>query len=266
MDTNVVILVTGASSGLGKATATLLSRSGYIVYGTSRRQSGVDGIRMLQLDVRDEASVKECVDEVIKDAGRIDVLVNNAGSMIMGPLEGTTADDAMELFDTNLFGTMRMVNAVLPSMRSRGSGKIVNMGSLSGTLPMPFLGAYSATKAAIFAYSSSLRHELMRMGIWVSVVEPGFFDTGILERTGRGSGKAFGYADIEEKVLLKMRKALRNGNDPKLVARAVLGIVRSRSPRLRYQVGKEKVYAALKRAVPDGVFDSMYRKYWGLGK
>ena len=173
-----VALVTGASSGFGRLTAEHLLRDGYRVFGTSRRElpDTERGVEMLTLDVRSEESVRECVGRVLQTAGRIDLLVNNAGLLVtVGPDEEVSPEEAQLLFETNFFGVTRMTHAVLPSMRSRRSGRIVNVSSLAGLLAVPGQALYSATKFAVEGYSEALRQELMPYGITVSLVEPGFF-------------------------------------------------------------------------------------------
>ncbi len=147
MSTEAVVLVTGASSGFGKLTGSLLAQRGFRVFGTSRKASGKqDGVEMVQLDIASDQSVKECVSNVLQKAGRIDVLVNNAGQVLTGGLEETSVEEAKAHFDSNFFGAVRMVNAVLPDMRKRRSGRIVNVASLAGTFPVPFEGYYGAAK------------------------------------------------------------------------------------------------------------------------
>lgn len=170
-----VVLVTGANRGIGHATAALLAEHGYRVFGTARKpaRESPDGFELVPLDVTSEESVRSCVSAVLERAGRIDVLINNAGVGLIGASEEASINEATALFDTNLFGVARMVNAVLPAMRARRSGLIINFGSLGATLPVPFHGYLSASKAAVTTYSDALRLELKSLGIDVSVVEPG---------------------------------------------------------------------------------------------
>jgi NAD(P)-dependent dehydrogenase (short-subunit alcohol dehydrogenase family) len=161
-------LVTGASSGIGKATAERLSRAGFRVYGTSRRagRAGQRSFEMLPLDVTSDESVAAAVAEMLRREGRIDLLVNNAGfSTAPAGAEESSMEQARSIFDTNFFGIVRMTRAVAPHMRSRGSGRIINIGSIFGFLPMPYMALYAATKHAVEGYSESLDHELRTMGI-----------------------------------------------------------------------------------------------------
>src|SRR4051812_47521298 len=185
---NKTALVTGASSGIGEATAACLATAGYKVYGTSRRgvEAGQRSFAMTPLDVTSDESVDAAVKEVIRLEGRIDLVVNNAG-FSTGPAgaEESSIEQARSIFDTNFFGIVRMTRAVVPHMRRQGSGRIINIGSVLGFLPAPFMSLYAATKHAIEGYSESLDHELRTRGIRVLVVEPAYtktrFDANLLE-------------------------------------------------------------------------------------
>src|SRR5207344_1189963 len=175
-----IALVTGASSGIGEATAKRLAAAGYKVYGTSRRRALPDqrNFEMLPLDVTSDESVAAAVSELIRREGRIDLLVNNAGfGVAPGGAEESSIEQAKAVFETNLFGLLRMTRAVLPHMRRQGSGRIINIGSVLGFLPMPYGALYAATKHAIEGYSESLDHELRTRGIRVSVIEPAYTKT-----------------------------------------------------------------------------------------
>src|SRR3954453_3566493 len=178
--TEQVALVTGASSGIGAAAARELVGAGVTVYGTSRKAAAGeerDGVVFLPLDVTDADSVAGAVREVFDRSGRIDLLVNNAGLGIAGAAEESSIEQARALFDTNLFGSMRMIRAVLPRMRKQGSGRIINVSSVLGLVPAPFGALYSATKHAIEGYSESLAHEGREHGIRLLLVEPGYTRT-----------------------------------------------------------------------------------------
>jgi len=183
-----VALITGASSGIGQATAERLADAGYTVFGTSRRAAPGAGraFEMLTLDVTSESSVAAAVEEVVRRAGRVDVLVNNAGfGVAPAAAEESSLEQAQAIFDTNFFGVVRMTRAVVPHMRKEGGGRIINIGSVLGFLPMPYGALYAATKHAIEGYSESLDHELRTRGIRVSVIEPAYtktpFDANFLE-------------------------------------------------------------------------------------
>src|SRR2546428_7222444 len=175
-----VVLVTGASSGAGQATARLLAQHGYRVFGTSRKPAGVEsapGLEVLELDVRADDSVAACISTVTSRAGRVDVLVNNAGYELAGALEELSMDEARAQFETNFFGVVRMVKSVLPFMHRQKEGRIINVSSLSGLSPIPFMGMYSASKFALEGYTEALRQELKPFGIHVSLIEPAFLKT-----------------------------------------------------------------------------------------
>src|SRR5687767_9393750 len=175
-----IALVTGASSGIGEATAQRLASTGYKVYGTSRRvRAGQRPFAMLALDVTSDASVEAAVSELMRLEGRIDLLVNNAGfGVAPAGAEESSMDQARSIFDTNFFGIVRMTRAVVPHMRRQGSGRIINIGSVFGFLPMPYMALYAATKHAVEGYSESLDHELRTQGIRVSIIEPANTRTG----------------------------------------------------------------------------------------
>ena len=181
MPASKVVLITGASSGFGKSAAALLADAGYRVCGTSRKPQGpIDGkVQMFAMDVDSNASVEACVGAVMGKEGRIDVLVNNAGTALTGGAEETSVEEVKAHFETNFFGPVRVTKAVLPSMRSQKSGRIINVSSVAAKLPVPFEGYYAAGKAALLAYSEALRHEVKSLGISVSVIEPGFFRTNL---------------------------------------------------------------------------------------
>jgi short-subunit dehydrogenase len=268
MEDKKVVLVTGASSGLGRAIAALLFQKGYKVYGTSRKppKESYNSYEILQLDVNSDESVNACIASLMTKAGRIDVLINNAGFVTTGAMEEMTIDQSKSIFETNFFGALRMVNAVLPIMRKQGIGKIINVGSLAGTIPVPFQGMYAATKAALLTYSDSLRQELKNLNIKVSIIEPGFFNTEIMENNPTETKSIDVYKKNEDRTLLKLSEVLKKGGDPRLVAETALKIVENPAPRFRYPVGKEKTYLLLKRLAPESIFESNVRNYWELDK
>jgi NAD(P)-dependent dehydrogenase (short-subunit alcohol dehydrogenase family) len=182
-----VALVTGASSGIGRATAKALQNAGFRVFGTSRRAAAesADGITMLACDVTDEQSVAKLVEEVLAEAGRIDLLVNNAGIGLLGGAEESSTAQAQALFDVNVFGVLRVTNAVLPAMRRQRKGRIVNLSSLLGLIPAPYSALYASTKHAIEGYSESLDHELRPLGIRIVLVEPAYTRTSFKENLVR---------------------------------------------------------------------------------
>jgi NAD(P)-dependent dehydrogenase (short-subunit alcohol dehydrogenase family) len=247
-----VVLVTGASSGIGRAIAQRFAERGWRVFGTDPLDAAAAAsgtVRGLVLDVRDDASVADAVATALGEAGRIDVLVNNAGLAVVGPLEEISVEQAIAQFDVNLFGVLRVTNAVLPVMRRQGAGRIVNVGSLAGLLPLPYMGIYSASKHALEGYSGALASEVGGFGIRVALVEPGFIRTAIDRAAITGVRRLDAYDAIRDRALSGIVRAVAEGNDPGLAADAVWRAATARRPRMRYPVGRGAALAGLLRAV-----------------
>ena len=261
-----VALVTGASSGIGKATALALKAAGYRVFGTSRKPAaGADGITMLVCDVTDDASVQRMVAEVLKLAGGIDLLVNNAGIGLVGGAEESSSAQAKALFDVNVFGVLRVTNAVLPTMRRQGKGRIVNMSSILGLIPSPYGALYAATKHAIEGYSESLDHELRTLGIRVVLVEPGFTRTSFEESITRPDRVDTLYDPVRTRMEAFMRRGVQQGDAPEVVADAVVKAAFATVPKRRYAAGKQaRQVSLLRRFLPEAVVDKSLRKFNGL--
>ncbi len=219
---------------------------------------------MLQLDVDSDRSASSCVSTLMERAGRIDVLVNSAGYALSGGLEETSIEEARAHFETNFFGTARMVNAVLPVMRRQRSGQIINIGSIAGTIPVPFEGFYAAAKAALLAYSEALRHEVKSFNVRVSILEPGFFRTNLGEARRSAARSIPDYDGMRNRAVAQLVEDFRGGEDPRLVAEMIAMIIETRSARLRYAVGREKRYLLLKRITPASTFEAGVRKHWRL--
>jgi len=269
MNRDKIALVTGVSSGIGRATATLLSGRGFRVFGTMRRLGEPDGqlgtVEVIRLDVRDEKSVRSCVQTVLDRAGRIDALVNNAAYALIGSSEETSIEEAKELFETNFFGALRMAQAVLPIMREQGYGRIVNIGSVVGFLPAPYQGIYAASKHALEGYSESLDHEVRQFGIRVAVVEPGFTRTKIDQNRQLIRQPLAVYTHDRNRVLSANPVNIANGDDPLGVASVVLEAFTSCSPRLSYPAGRQaKLATRLRPFIPASLFDKGLRKQFGL--
>src|SRR3990170_6895061 len=220
-----IALVTGASSGIGEATAERLAKAGYKVYGTSRRGAQTDqrSFEMLPLDVTSDESVATAVKELFRSEGRIDLLVNNAGfGVAPAGAEESSLEQARAIFETNFFGIVRMTRAVVPHMRRQGAGRIINVGSVLGFLPMPYGALYAATKHAIAGYSESLDHELRTRGIRVSVIEPAYtktpFDANFLE----ADAKLDEYREIRAAVSKRVKEVMATAEQPGVVADVVL--------------------------------------------
>lgn len=263
-----VVLVTGASSGVGQATARLLAKRGYAVYGTARdpvKAEPIAGVEILALDVRSDDSVAACVAGVRARAGRVDVLVNNAGYEHAGAAEELDIEEAKAQFETNFFGALRMVKAVLPGMREARSGHIVNISSLAGTAVVPFMGIYSATKFALDAYGEALRYELKPFGVHVSQIKPGFLRTAIGRNRQAAARKLSGYDGWRERALQAVGRFEEEGPGPEVVAQAVAKVLASRKPPLRCFVGREAaLVSSLKRFMPEGAFEAAVRKNFRL--
>ncbi|HWU22294.1 MAG TPA: oxidoreductase [Nocardioides sp.] len=259
-----VALVTGASSGIGRDTARELSAAGYAVIGTSRdaaKASPLDGVDFVSLDVASDASVDAAVSEVIERFGRIDVLVNNAGVGMLGGSEEHSIAQAQFVFDVNVFGVMRMMNAVLPHMRSQGGGRIINISSVLGLIPAPYMAAYAATKHAIEGYSESVDHEVREHGIRVLVVEPGYTGTAFESSSIAPDSPVGAYATQREVALDVLAAAMRKADDPAVVARAIVAAARADRPRQRSTAGSlAGRVSLLRRYVPSQAFDKQIRK------
>lgn len=258
-----VALVTGVSSGIGLATAKALRLAGYRVFGTSRRAvASADGITMLACDVTDELSVKNTVAEVLKQSGRIDLLVNNAGfGLAPAGAEESSIEQAQSIFDTNFYGIVRTTRAVLPHMRLQGSGRIINIGSVLGFLPMPYGALYAATKHAVEGYSESLDHELRTMGIRVSVVEPAYTKTQFGANLQQPDAELDAYREIRAALGKLLPQKVAAGDEPSVVAGVVLKAANAARPKLRYTAGKRaRLLQFLRRYAPAGVLDAGIRK------
>ena len=259
-----IALVTGASSGIGKATAERLASAGYKVYGTSRRgaQTGQRSFELLPLDVTRDESVAAAVSELMRLDGRIDLLVNNAGfGVAPAGAEESSIEQARAIFETNFFGIVRMTRAVVPHMRHQGSGRIINIGSVLGLLPMPYMALYAATKHAIEGYSESLDHELRTRGIRVSVIEPAYtktqFDANLLE----ADSKLDEYREVRAALGKKLKEVLATADEPGIVADVVLKAAIAARPKLRYAAGGvASRLRFLRRFAPAGLVDAGIRK------
>jgi short-subunit dehydrogenase len=262
-----VALVTGASSGIGRASAEALARVGFTVFGTSRKTitDGPKGVRMLVCDVTDDESVASLVSTVLSQASRIDLLVNNAGVGMLGGAEESSVAQVQALFDVNLFGVIRMTNAVLPSMRRRGEGRIINIGSILGLVPAPYSAHYSAAKHALEGYSESLDHEVRAFNIRVSVIEPAFVRT-VFDQNGIEPDsilKEYDRARAEVDALL--RDVMPKADRPEVVADVVVKAATDARPRRRYTAGKAaRQVSMLRRFAPTEIFDKSLRKQFRL--
>ena len=259
-----VALVTGASSGIGEATAKRLATAGYKVYGTSRRgaQSGQRSFAMLPLDVTSDESVEAAVSELIRLEGRIDLLVNNAGfGVAPAGAEESSIDQAKAIFETNFFGLIRMTRAVVPHMRRQGKGRIINIGSVLGFLPMPYGALYAATKHAVEGYSESLDHELRTRGIRVSVIEPAYTKTQFDANFLAPDSKLDEYREVRALLDKVLKEVMATADEPTVVADVVLEAAIADHPKLRYAAGGlANRLRLLRRFAPAGLVDAGIRK------
>ncbi|WP_332852090.1 oxidoreductase [Duganella sp. S19_KUP01_CR8] len=259
-----IALVTGASSGIGAATAKKLAEAGFKVYGSSRRgaQAGQLQYEMLSLDVTSDASVSAAVAEVMRREGRIDLLVNNAGvGVAPAGAEESSIEQAQSIFDTNFFGLVRMTRAVLPHMRAQGAGRIINIGSVLGFLPMPYGALYAATKHAVEGYTESLDHELRNWGIRAVVVEPAYTSTPFDANMLAPDAKLDIYRDVRTAVTRRVQEVMAVADGPEVVAATVLKAAQAHTPKLRYTSGGlAKRLRLLRTFAPAGVMDAGMRK------
>ncbi|WP_028473757.1 oxidoreductase [Nocardioides alkalitolerans] len=264
MQTAPVALVTGASSGIGRATALALVDAGFVVVGTSRDTADVEppeGVTLVDLDVSSDESVRSVVAEVIELFGRIDVLVNNAGVGAIGAGEESSIGQARRVFDVNVFGLMRMANAVLPHMRAQRSGRIVNVSSVLGLIPAPFMAVYAATKHAVEGYSESVDHELREHGVRMLLVEPAYTRTSFEARSMEPDSPLPVYAGQRAVARDVLAQALRVADDAGVVAKAVVAASTDATPRVRYTAGSMATRVSLlRRLVPSRAFDRQIRK------
>ncbi|MCV7330600.1 SDR family NAD(P)-dependent oxidoreductase [Mycobacterium cookii] len=259
-----VALVTGAASGIGKAAALELVDAGYEVVGTSRHVEGsapYGKVTFVPLDVSKDDSVAAAVEQMLTRFGRIDVLVNNAGVGSAGAAEETSLAQDHAAFEINVFGTIRMIKAVLPHMRAQGGGRIVNLSSVVGFIPMPFMAIYSASKHANEGYSWSLDHEVREYGIRVVTVEPAWTKTGFDVNSLQIAAPLHTY-DARRKVAENLiTDAVENGEDNAVVAKVIVAAATDKKPKLRYTAGSQaRLAATMKRILPAGAFDQQMRK------
>ncbi len=263
--------MTGCSSGIGRAAALEAAARGHRVYATARdtaslSDEGRPEIRTLPLDVTDAGSIAAAVSAALSQEGRIDALVNNAGFGRYGAVEDVVIAEWRAQFDVNLFGSIAMISAVLPSMREAGSGTIVNVSSVAGRVPIPFASPYCASKHALEAVSDALRVEVAAFGVRVVVVEPGPIESRFTERARSGVAALLArpgpYADVYRNAESAMRKEFQVGVlPPEAVAKVILNAIESKRPRARYAVGRmPKVLFPLKRVLTDRAFDRLMRR------
>ena len=266
---NRVVLITGASSGIGKITAEYLSKNGFIVYGTSRNPNNYPkplNYNLFHLEINDILSIKNLIKKIILIEKRIDVLINNAGVGITGPGEETSVNEMKNNFNTNFFGPIQLIQEVLPIMRKNKSGYIINITSIAGYFGLPFRGCYSASKAAFGVFTESIRMEVKKNGINICTLAPGEYSTDIATRRYHSPIKNGVYKQVYEKSLIKMNEHVENGDDPSEVALKIFKILNVNNPKVHYKVGSwlQKFSIFLKKILPDFLFEKILMLFYKL--
>lgn len=264
-----VVFITGASSGIGKSMAIYLTTKGFKVYGSSRNPEkyAKEVFPILKLDVNDVASIYRCIEEILDKEGKIDVLVNNAGAGITGPVEEIPDEEIRKNFNTNFFGPLNVIKAVLPSMRKNKGGTIINITSLAGYMGLPYRGVYSANKGALEILTESLSMELKDFNIDVVCLAPGDFATNIA--AGRYHAPVLQNSPYEipyGKTLKSINDHVDEGEDPIIVARQVEKIINTNNPNIHYKAGSflQKFSIVLKRILPDRAYEKMLLNHYKL--
>jgi short-subunit dehydrogenase len=264
-----VVFITGASSGIGKSIGEFLHAKGFTVYGTSRNPDRITNsvFPLLALDVRYKENIQKTVAEVIQKAGRIDVLINNAGVGITGPIEEIPSEEIKNNFETNLFGPIEVMKAALPTMRIQNSGLIINITSIAGYMGLPYRGIYSASKGALELITESLRMEVKSFGIHITNVAPGDFATNIA--TGRFHAplvKGSPYEIPYGTTLNALNEHVYSGSNPNEMAEAIYKIIQNPNPEGHYKIGAfmQKFSIVLKRILPDKVFEKMLMNHYKI--
>lgn len=267
MSNSKVVVVTGVSSGIGRAAAEKFARQGCRVFGTVRsttKTADVPGVVLVEMDVRDEASVQQGIRTVIDQAERIDVLVNSAGVTLLGATEETSIAEAQSLFDTNVFGMLRTTQAVLPHMRAQRSGRIVNVSSVLGFLPAPYMGLYSASKHAVEGLSETLDHEVRTFGIRVALVEPAFTRTRLDANAPRAAARISAYDAERGAVSRAIQGNVQKAPVPDGVAGTIVDAALGAWKMRHTPKGEASLLARLRRFLPAGPVEKGLRKTFGL--
>ena len=264
-----VVLITGGSSGIGKSVGEYLSHKGFVVYGTSRNASKIKDhpFKLVTLDVNEVDTIKNAVEEVIKNEGKLDILINNAGMGITGPIEETPTNEMRKVFNTNFFGAIDVMKAVLPQMRKQKSGLIINVTSIAGYMGLPFRGIYSATKGALEIVTEAIRMEVKNFGIEVTNVAPGDFATNIA--SGRYHTPVFEnspYKEVYQSNLDLMDAHVNSGSNPNEMAEAIYKIIKTSRPKVHYKVGSfmQKFSIVLKKILPDTIYEKLLMNHYKL--
>jgi NAD(P)-dependent dehydrogenase (short-subunit alcohol dehydrogenase family) len=264
----MIVLVTGTSSGIGQATAARLGAAGHTVFAGRRdgpSAAAPAGVTELRLDVASDESVANFVESALAGGGRIDALVNNAGYALSGSLEEITIAEAQRLLETNLFGAVRTVRAVLPHFRARGGGRVVNISSGAGFTAEPFAGWYTVSKFAIEAFSETLWHEVRPFGVHVTLVQPGWCRTNIIRNAVYSKRPVAEYDPWRTPCIEAASRFLDNGMPPDAVARCVERVLEAPRPRLRYRIGADVSSSFwFRRLLPAALFHRLVHRYYSL--
>lgn len=267
MSNSKVVVVTGVSSGIGRATAETFVKRGCKVFGTVRNTTNaqsIPGVVLIEMDVRDDGSVQRGFQTIIAQAKRIDVLINSAGVTLLGATEETSLAEAQSLFDTNVFGILRTTQAALPHMRAQRSGRIVNVSSVLGFLPAPYMGLYSASKHAVEGMSETLDHEVRKFGIRVVLVEPSYTKTNLDLNAPHAASKIAAYDDERAVVSSAIQKNVNEAPEPDGVATTVVDAALGAWKMRRTPKGEASLLSKLRRFMPAGPVDASLRKTFGL--
>ncbi|MCF6280076.1 MAG: SDR family oxidoreductase [Flavobacteriaceae bacterium] len=264
-----IVLITGGSSGIGKSVGEFLTNKGYTVYGTSRNPKKIENypFKLIALDVNDIDTISTAIATVISSEGKIDVLINNAGMGITGSIEDTPTDEMRKIFDTNFFGAIDVMKAVLPQMRKQKSGLIINITSIAGYMGLPFRGIYSATKGALELVTEATSMEVKNFGIKVVTVAPGDFATNIA--SGRYHTPVFkdsAYKETYQQNLDLMDSHVSGGQNPIEMGEEIYKIIESNNPKIHYKVGDfmQKFSIVLKRILPDRMYEKLLMNHYKL--
>lgn len=264
-----VVLITGGSSGIGKSIGEFLNKKGFIVYGTSRNPENYKDSKfpILPLDVKDLLSIRNTVKAIIEKEGKLDVLVNNAGVGITGPIEEIPEEEIKNNFETNFFGPLNVIKSVLPQMRQQQSGLIINITSIAGYMGLPYRGIYSASKAALEIITESFRMELKDFNIHMTNIAPGDFATNIA--AGRFHSPLLEkspYYKPYGRTLELMNSHVDSGSNPEMMAEAVFEIINTKNPKGHYKVGAfmQKFSIFLKRILPDKIYEKLLLNHYKL--
>ncbi|XAH21105.1 oxidoreductase [Xylophilus sp. GW821-FHT01B05] len=267
MSNSKVVVITGVSSGIGRATALKFSKRGCQVFGTVRNKDkaqAIPGVALVEMDIRDEESVQRGIESIIAQAKRIDVLVNSAGVTLIGAAEETSMTEARTLFDANLFGLLRTIQAVLPHMRKQRSGRIVNISSVLGFLPAPYMALYSASKHAVEGLSETLDHEVRQFGVRVALVEPSFTKTNLDLNAPQTASKIPDYSREFGVVSQAIQKNVQKAPEPDGVADTIVDAALGAWKMRRTPKGEASLLAKLRRFMPAGPVEKGLRKTFGL--